>query len=96
MRGSGGIVIWHIDEKIINEKINENAVNAVMNMKGVDVEEADGIQDIGQSFSSVFGTSIGEGSREDFWYKGNPSKFYKNSFLRLQSRILIPTQAQIV
>ena len=75
-----GIVIWHIDEKIINEKISENAINADMNMKGVDVEEADGIQDIGQSFSSVFGTSIGEGSREDFWYKGNPSKFYKNSF----------------
>lgn len=75
-----GIVIWHIDEKIINEKINENAINADMNRKGVDVEEADGIQDIGQSFSSIFGTTIGEGSREDFWYKGNPSKFYKNSF----------------
>ncbi|MBA4407565.1 hypothetical protein C0389_09845 [bacterium] len=75
-----GIVIWHIDEKIINEKINDNSINANMNMKGVDVEEADGIQDIGQLFSSVFGPSIGEGSREDFWYKGNPSKFYKNSF----------------
>lgn len=75
-----GIVIWHIDEKIIDEKINDSAINADMNIKGVDVEEADGIQDIGQSFSSIFGTSIGEGSREDFWYKGNPSKFYKNSF----------------
>lgn len=75
-----GIIIWHIDEKIINEKINENAINADMNMKGVDVEEADGIQDIGHSFSTIFGLSIGEGSREDFWYKGNPSKFYKNSF----------------
>ncbi len=75
-----GIVIWHIDEKIINEKMGANAINADMNMKGVDVEEADGIQDIGHSFSTIFGTSIGDGSREDFWYKGNPAKFYKNSF----------------
>lgn len=75
-----GIVIWHIDEKIINEKINANAINADMNMKGVDVEEADGIQDVGQLFSSIFGPLIGEGSSEDFWYQGNPAKFYKNSF----------------
>lgn len=75
-----GIVIWHIDEKIINQKINDNSINADMNLRGVDVEEADGIQDIGQLFSSPFGQLIGEGDREDFWYKGNPSKFYKNSF----------------
>lgn len=75
-----GIVIWHIDEKIINQKISENKINADLFNKGVDVEEADGIQDIGEIFYSPFGTIIGEGSKEDFWYSGNKAKLYKNSF----------------
>ena len=75
-----GIVIWHIDEKIINEKIAENKINADPNARGVYVEEADGIFDIGKRFNTVFGTFIGEGSNEDFWYTGNKAKLYKNSF----------------
>ncbi len=75
-----GIVIWHIDENVINSTIAENKINADLNKKGVDVEEADGIQDIGETFSSVFGSFIGEGTKEDFWFKGNKAKFYKNTF----------------
>jgi hypothetical protein len=76
-----GIVIWHIDENIINAKIAENKINADKNNRGVDVEEADGIQDIGEQFTTIFGdVVIGEGSTEDFWYSGNPSKLYKNKF----------------
>ena len=75
-----GIVIWHIDEMVINSKIGENKINTDLMYKGVDVEEADGIQDIGETFSSIFGSFIGEGTKEDFWYKGNKAKFYKNSF----------------
>lgn len=76
-----GIVIWHIDENIINSKIAENKINADKNNRGVDVEEADGIQDIGERFTTIFGdVVIGEGSAEDFWYAGNPSKLYKNKF----------------
>src|SRR5690606_23794465 len=67
----GGIVIWHIDEKIINEKIGTNSINVDKNNRGVDVEEADGIQDIGEQFFTVFGDEIiGEGFIEDFWYAG--------------------------
>ena len=73
-----GIVIWHIDENIINQKINENKINSDLYNKGVDVVEADGIQDIGESFSSFFGSFIGEGEKYDFWFKGNKSKLYKN------------------
>lgn len=75
-----GIVIWHIDEKIIDQKISENKINADLFNKGVDVEEADGIQDIGEIFYSPFGTIIGEGTQDDFWFAGNKAKFYKNSF----------------
>lgn len=75
-----GIVIWHIDENIINSSIVENKINTNLIKKGVDVEEADGIQDIGETFTSVFGSFIGEGDKYDFWYKGNKAKLYKNSF----------------
>lgn len=73
-----GIVIWHIDEKVINEKISENKINADIDRRGVYVLEADGIQDIGQVFSSIFGDIFPDGSPEDFWFKGNKARLYKN------------------
>ena len=42
---------------------------------------ADGINDIGEEFQTIFGDIvIGEGSKEDTWYKSNPSEYYKNTF----------------
>jgi hypothetical protein len=76
-----GIVIWHIDEKIINEKLASNSINADIENRGVDIEEADGVQDIGVEFVTIFGdVVIGEGSDEDFWYSGNPAALYENVF----------------
>ncbi|MHB9039435.1 MAG: T9SS-dependent M6-like inactivated metalloprotease [Melioribacteraceae bacterium] len=75
-----GLVIWHIDDRIIDANIGSNSINANANQRGVYVEEADGIMDIGKQFNSIFGTSIGEGSYQDFWYSGNDSKLYKNVF----------------
>ncbi len=76
-----GILIWHIDERVIREKAAENAVNNDPENRGVDVEEADGIEDIGQSYTfwdagyqSELGTWL------DFWYSGNPAPLYKNEF----------------
>lgn len=40
-----GILIWHIDEQIINDYGPYNAINIDPAHKGVDLEEADGIQD---------------------------------------------------
>lgn len=74
-----GIVIWHIDENIINQNIAENKINTGI-VKGVRIIEADGIVDIGEFYETVFGTFIGEGSIEDLWYKGNKAKLYKNRF----------------
>ena len=77
----GGIVIWHIDENVIKNNIDDNKVNVDKNNRGVDVEEADGVQDIGESFHDIFGDLIiGEGYAEDFWYAGNPAQLYKNKF----------------
>lgn len=42
-----GILIWHIDETVILENIGANRVNANPDRRGVDLEEADGAQDIG-------------------------------------------------
>ena len=78
-----GIVIWHIDENVINEKIAENKVNTDKNRRGVDVEEADGVQDIGEVFYTVFGDQvIGEGTEEDFWHKDNPATLFENRFAK--------------
>ena len=75
-----GIVIWHVDENIVNAKIASNSINDG-SIKGIYVEEADGVQDIGQQFTDIFGDQIiGEGTADDFWFKSNPSTFYKNKF----------------
>jgi len=78
-----GIVIWHIDENVINEKIAENKVNTDKKRRGVDVEEADGVQDIGERFFTIFGDEvIGEGTEEDFWHKDNPATLFENRFAK--------------
>jgi hypothetical protein len=76
-----GILIWHIDENIINEKIAANKVNTDKKRRGIDVEEADGVQDIGEEFQTVFGDIvIGEGTEEDLWYSSNTADLYQNLF----------------
>lgn len=39
--GSGGIMIWHIDNDVINKKMFDNLVNDDEKHKGIDIEEAD-------------------------------------------------------
>lgn len=76
-----GIVIWHIDEAVINSKIEDNAINTDPDNLGVRVVEADGIQEIGEEFTDFFGNLIiGEGTKEDTWYEGNPAELYENRF----------------
>ena len=76
-----GILIWHIDENVINQKIADNKVNTDKHQRGVDIEEADGVQDIGERFYTIFGDEvIGEGSQEDFWYASNPAELFQDLF----------------
>jgi M6 family metalloprotease-like protein len=76
-----GILIWHIDENVINEKIADNKINTDKKRRGIDVEEADGVQDIGEEFQTIFGDIvIGEGTEEDLWHASNPADLYQNIF----------------
>lgn len=77
----GGILIWHIDESVIEVNIATNTVNANPRRRGVDLEEADGSQDIGQIYSDIHpGRGSESGTALDFWFKGNASPVYKNAF----------------
>ncbi len=76
-----GIAIWHIDNNVIKDKLPINKLNTDKHLRAIDLEEADGIQEIGEEFVSIFGDlQIGEGSKNDLWFKGNPEKLYKNVF----------------
>ncbi|NOZ62043.1 MAG: T9SS type A sorting domain-containing protein [Calditrichaeota bacterium] len=73
-----GIVIWHIDEQVIEQNFASNRVNADMHHRGVDVVEADGAQDIGY-FYNFFGiTGFSAGSAYDFWWSKNEDHIWAN------------------
>ncbi len=79
----GGILIWHIDENVIDANILANTVNNNINHKGIAVVEAKGSQDIGVTYSTPIGDYTSDGLFVDFWYNGNhyvPSSIYKNEF----------------
>ncbi len=78
-----GILIWHIDENVINEKLADNKINTDKERRGVDVEEADGVQDIGETFITILGDEvIGEGTEEDLWHANNPAELFENRFAK--------------
>lgn len=71
---NGGILIWHIDEGIIRSRIDSNAVNNNEFRLGVDVEEADGAQDIGRPSSLNDNSVFLVGTAFDFWWSGNNAR----------------------
>jgi len=67
---ASGLLIWHIDENIITEKINNYSINNDLENLGVNLEEADGAQDLG--YSSIFPfNDPSSGYFGDLWFKGN-------------------------
>ncbi len=68
----GGALIWHVDERVISAGLALNRVNADENRRGLDLEEADSAQDIGNPTGGFFGPSFDLGSPFDFFYLGNP------------------------
>jgi len=72
-----GLLVWHIDERIIGDKIGDNKINEDMKRRGVDLEEADGAEDIGENFDFVppgFFTPE-NGVAEDAFYQDNNIEF---------------------
>lgn len=77
LNGSG-ILIWHIDEKVIAEKFTANfdlnRVNSDPRHKGVDLEEADGYQHLDTSVANEYKY----GSPYDSYRQGNNDYFGSN------------------
>ena len=61
-----GILIWHVDQTRLGPYVAANMVNADNDHKGVDLEEADGIQDFDYSLPDIYGY---EGSQYDPWFQ---------------------------
>lgn len=88
---NGGILIWHIDEGIIREKIQTGGVNNNPERRAVDLEEADGAQDIGQPTTvGLFQNEI-NGSPFDYWWSGNTaSVIIQNDSLQIYENRFAP------
>jgi M6 family metalloprotease-like protein len=70
---ANGILIWHVDEDVIRKNYASNRVNADPAKRGVDLEEADGAQDIGRIYGFLDpGSGAENGIAEDAWWKSNP------------------------
>ncbi len=73
--GMGGLAIWHIDEDKIASDSLYNEIN-VGSPKGVDMEEADGIQDFEiPPWLATDGEAFFYGSKWDVFYDGNNAQF---------------------
>jgi hypothetical protein len=70
-RLNGGILIWHIDESVIRQKLGTEGINNNPDRRAVNLQEADGAQDIGRPVSSGFFSNNVNGSPFDFWWSGN-------------------------
>lgn len=69
-----GILIWHVDEQVIEEKWTDNRINSDPLHRGIDLEEADGYEDIGNGRRMWEGGEI-EGGPKDPFYEGNRTVF---------------------
>jgi hypothetical protein len=67
---ASGLLIWHIDETIIQAGLNDYSFNSNLSRLGVDLEEADGAQDIGYPSIFMFNDPTA-GYFGDVWFKGN-------------------------
>jgi len=54
---ASGVCLWHIDEKLIENRLKYNMLNSDSAYRAVNLVEADGITDIGVEFSSMVGGS---------------------------------------
>ena len=75
-----GLLIWYIDESVIQANLATNTINNDREDRGVDLVECDGAQDIGYyygDFSAASGTESGD--YYDPWWAGNESHEYVNN-----------------
>jgi len=76
----GGILIWHIDESVIDEFISTDQINDDFSHKGVALMEAHGANEIGRFIQTILGSYYYDGTAFDFWFNSNPYPDYTNQF----------------
>jgi hypothetical protein len=74
---ASGLLIWHIDEKKIREGLDSFSINSDRKHRGIDLEEADGAQDMGY-ISNLF-TDPSSGYWGDMWFAENQEYFRANA-----------------
>ena len=79
---ASGILIWHIDETNILNNISGYKINENKLAKGINLEEADGAQDIG--YISNLLTDPSSGYWGDMWFKANNQFFRSNTINNLE------------
>lgn len=72
-----GLLIWHIDEAVIQANLAQNRINADKERRGVDLEEGDGAQDLGYDANTLY-TDVNIGWYFDPWFAGNEGFFHLN------------------
>lgn len=80
-RTGSGVYIWHVDERVIADAIENGYLpDDFVARKGVDLEEADGVQDLDRGGSAAFSLGsyydsyrLGDGNASDFGPKTNPA-----------------------
>ena len=68
-----GLLIWHVDDGVIREKIGAGAINDDPAHPGISLEEADGYRDIGNPIFDRL--SRIEGSPQDPFFAGGQTEF---------------------
>ncbi|MFH1145057.1 MAG: hypothetical protein V1774_10985 [Candidatus Eisenbacteria bacterium] len=68
----GGVLIWHVDNAAIQaaSSVCYGCINITTERQGVDVEEADGIQDLGDIYSVEW-----VGGKYDYWFPNGYTSF---------------------
>jgi hypothetical protein len=51
---ASGLLVWHIDENVIRDRLKYDMLNADSNFKAVSLEEADGVNDLGIMGRDIF------------------------------------------
>jgi M6 family metalloprotease-like protein len=63
---ASGVLIWHIDEQVIKNRLSYDYVNADSLYRGISLVEADGVNDLGITFSNAYYSAIYDyGGSED-------------------------------
>jgi M6 family metalloprotease-like protein len=87
-----GLLIWHIDERVIDSRLASNSINNERTHRGVDLVECDGAQDIGyiyDMFDAGYGTENGD-YYDAYWNDNESHKIVNSSNQVTFSPLSIP------